>query len=80
MPLNLLRNFSKLVSQAPNLMSYQAVIWDATGNLVADKTVNIKISVLKGSVTGVNVYSETHRVQTNINGLVNLMIGGGINQ
>lgn len=68
-----------VIAQSPGLMSYQAVIWDANGNLVADKTVNIKISVLKGSVTGVNVYSETHRVQTNINGLVNLMIGGGSN-
>ena len=68
-----------VIAQSPNLMSYQAVIWDANGNLVAEKTVNIKISILKGSVTGVIVYSETHRVQTNINGLVNLMIGGGSN-
>jgi uncharacterized protein (TIGR02145 family) len=68
-----------LVSQAPNLMSYQAVIWDASGNLVSEKTVNIKISILQGSVTGTSVYSETHRVVTNINGLVSLMIGGGTN-
>jgi len=70
---------SNLISQAPNLMSYQAVIWDAGGNLVTEKTVNIKISILQGSVTGTSVYSETHRVQTNINGLVSLMIGGGTN-
>jgi len=68
---------SNLISQAPILMSYQAVIWDTGGNLVSEKTVNIKISILKGSLTGTNVYSETHRVQTNINGLVSLMIGGG---
>lgn len=68
-----------LVSQAPNLMSYQAVIWDGSGNLVAEKTVSIKISILQGSVTGTSVYSETHRVQTNVNGLVSLMIGGGTN-
>ena len=66
-----------LVSQAPNLMSYQAVIWDASGNLVSEKTVSIKTSILQGSVTGTSVYSETHKVQTNINGLVSLMIGGG---
>ncbi len=66
---------SNLISQVPNLMSYQAVIWDASGNLVSEKMVSIKISILQGSVTGANVYSETHKVQTNINGLVSLMIG-----
>ena len=70
---------SNLVSQAPNLMSYQAVIWDGSGNLVSEKMVSIKISILQGSVTGTSVYSETHRVQTNVNGLVSLMIGGGSN-
>ncbi len=68
-----------LVSQAPNLMSYQAVIWDANGNLVSEKMVNIKISILQGSVSGTSVYSETHKIQTNINGLVSLTIGGGTN-
>jgi uncharacterized protein (TIGR02145 family) len=58
-------------------MSYQAVIWDASGNLVSEKMVSIKISILQGSVSGTTVYSEIHRVQTNINGLVSLMIGGG---
>jgi hypothetical protein len=60
-------------------MSYQAVIWDASGNLVAEKMVSIKISILQGSVSGTSVYSENHRVQTNINGLVSLIIGGGTN-
>jgi len=66
-----------LISQAPNLMSYQAVIWDASGNLVSEKMVSIKISILQGSVTGTSIYSETHRIQTNVNGLVSLIIGGG---
>jgi uncharacterized protein (TIGR02145 family) len=71
--------FHFLISQAPNLMSYQAVIWDANGNLVSEKMVSIKLSILQGSVSGISVYSENHRVQTNINGLVSLMIGGGTN-
>ena len=61
------------------MMSYQAVIWDGSGNLVAEKMVSIKISILQGSVTGTSVFSETHRIQTNVNGLVSLMIGGGTN-
>ena len=71
--------FNNLLSKTPNLMSYQAVIWDASGNLVSEKIVSIKISILQGSVTGTSVYSETHRLQTNVNGLVSLMIGGGTN-
>jgi uncharacterized protein (TIGR02145 family) len=67
------------IAQVPNLMSYQAVIWDASGNLVSEKTVSIKISILQGSVSGTSVYSETHKIQTNINGLVSLAIGGGTN-
>ena len=70
---------SNLISQAPNMMSYQAVIWDGSGNLVAEKMVSIKISILQGSVTGTSVFSETHRIQTNVNGLVSLTIGGGTN-
>jgi hypothetical protein len=58
-------------------MSYQAVIWDGSGNMVAEKIVSIKISILKGSVTGPAVYAETHRIQTNVNGLISLLIGGG---
>jgi hypothetical protein len=60
-------------------MSYQAVIWDASGNLVSEKMVSIRISILQGSLAGNSMYSETHRLQTNTNGLVSLMIGGGIN-
>jgi hypothetical protein len=68
---------SNLLSQAPNLMSYQAVIWDASGNLVSEKIVNIKINLLQDSINGKSVYSEIHRIQTNINGVISLMIGGG---
>jgi uncharacterized protein (TIGR02145 family) len=60
-------------------MSYQAVIWDASGNLISEKMVSIKLSILQGSVSGTSVYSENHRVQSNVNGLVSLMIGGGTN-
>jgi len=68
---------NNLISQAPNLMSYQAVIWDGSGNLVSEKMVSIRLSILQGSVTGTSVYSETHRIHTNINGLISLLLGGG---
>ena len=73
----ILSSISLILAQAPNLISYQAVIWDGSGNLVVEKMVSIKISILQSSVTGVAVYAETHRIQTNVNGLVSLLIGGG---
>ncbi|MFZ4428085.1 MAG: hypothetical protein ACOYOO_13075, partial [Saprospiraceae bacterium] len=70
-------SLTTLHAQSPNLMSYQAVIWDAGGNLVADKEVNIRLSILQGVLSGPAVFVETHRVRTNANGLASLLIGGG---
>lgn len=64
-------------AQAPDLMSYQAVIRNTSNNLVVNKTVGVKISILKGGVNGTPVYVETHTVQTNVNGMISLYIGNG---
>lgn len=64
-------------AQAPELMSYQALIRNADGNLIQETSVGIRISILESSITGVAVYSETHTVSTNENGLVTLSIGSG---
>jgi hypothetical protein len=64
-------------TQAPEKMSYQAVIRDNSDQLVTDHDVGMKISILKGSVTGTPVYEETHNATTNANGLVTIEIGGG---
>jgi len=66
------------IGQAPQKMSYQAVIRDATNNLIIFKSVGIRISILKGGVNGLPVYIETHNVMTNSNGLISLQLGGGI--
>lgn len=67
----------KLFAQAPEKMSYQAVIRDGAGDLVVSKTVGMKISILQGSVTGTVAYAETHTPATNANGLVSLSVGTG---
>ena len=59
-------------SQAPDMMSYQAVIRNVSNNLVVNKTVGVKISILKGGVNGTPVYVESHAVRTNANGMVSL--------
>ena len=64
-------------SQTPEKMSYQAVIRNASNALVSNHAVGIKISILQGTTTGSSVYTETHTVTTNANGLASLQIGGG---
>ena len=64
-------------AQAPEKMSYQAVIRDASNVLVANQLVGMQLSILQGSATGTAVYIETQTPTTNINGLVSLEIGTG---
>jgi hypothetical protein len=64
-------------AQAPELMSYQALVRNADGDLIQEASVGIRISILQGSETGTEVYSETHTVNSNENGLVTLSIGSG---
>ncbi|WP_130734126.1 hypothetical protein [Flavobacterium sp. J27] len=64
-------------AQAPQKMSYQAVIRDASDALVTSTTVGIQISILEGSSSGTPVYVETHTPTTNVNGLVSVEIGSG---
>ena len=64
-------------AQSPQKISYQAVIRNTGNTLVADKTVGMKISILKSTATGTAVYVETQTPKTNANGLVTIEIGGG---
>jgi hypothetical protein len=66
-----------IFSQSPEKMSYQAVVRNASGNLVVNSTVGMRIQILQTSETGPAVYAETHSPATNVNGLVTLEIGGG---
>ena len=63
----------------PQTMSYQAVVRDAQGTLVANKQVSVVISILKNNELGDAVYSETQSVATNANGLMTLTIGNESN-
>jgi len=63
--------------QAPQKMSYQAVIRNATDNLVSNTNIGMQISILQSTSTGIAVFIETHSVTTNINGLATLEIGTG---
>ena len=58
-------------------MSYQAVIRDNTGAIVASQPIGIKISILQGSVTGTPVYVEEQSPTSNSNGLISIQVGSG---
>jgi hypothetical protein len=64
-------------AQAPQKMTYQAVVRNSSNNLVVSSPVGMRVSILEGSATGTAVYVETHTATTNANGLATVKIGGG---
>jgi hypothetical protein len=68
---------ASVFAQAPEKMSYQAVIRNSSNTLITSAPVGMKISVLQGTSTGIAVYVETQTPSTNANGLLSLEIGTG---
>ncbi len=68
--------FSTL-AQAPQKISYQAVIRNVNNSLLVSKPIGLKISILNGANNPISVYEETQHTFTNAFGLVNLQIGAG---
>jgi len=66
-----------LMAQIPQAFKYQAVVRDYNGLILADQSINLRISILSGNAFGKEVYSEIHKTVTNSMGLVNLEIGRG---
>lgn len=65
-------------AQIPEKMSFQAVVRNATNNLVTNQSVGVKISIISIVMGTENTeFEETHTVTTNTNGLLSLQIGGG---
>ena len=64
-------------AQAPQKMTYQAVIRNSNNQLAQLQEIGMQISILQGSATGTAVYVERHFPKTNENGLVTIEIGSG---
>ncbi len=62
-------------AQTPTTFNSQAVLRDASGGILANQQVEIGVALLQGSVTGTEIFIETHSVTANNFGLANLQIG-----
>ncbi|MCB9192825.1 MAG: hypothetical protein H6602_14280 [Flavobacteriales bacterium] len=65
---------------APNLINYQGVARDASGNLLADQNVGLRIQLRQSAPNGSVVFAETHGLTTTGFGLFNTQIGSGTAQ
>lgn len=67
-------------AQSPQRMSYQCVVRNTAGTLMANQSVGLRITILQNTSTGSVVYQETYspNPQTNANGLLSIEIGSGI--
>lgn len=84
-----MKNFSLLITavlfalcinsfgQGSDGFNYQAVVRDDGGNIIANQNVSYRLTILEGSASGTEVYSEDHSVSTDSRGLVNMVIGTG---
>ncbi len=64
------------MAQAPQKMSYQAVVRDNSGQLIALQAIGMKVSIAT-SAAGTPIFTETHTPNTNANGLISIEIGTG---
>jgi uncharacterized protein (TIGR02145 family) len=69
-----------VLAQSPNLMSYQAIIRNASNQLIVNAPIGVRVSILQGSATGTVVFRETYNPNptTNSNGLLGLNVGSGL--
>ena len=63
---------------ASDRISYQAVVRNAAGELVRNQSVGVRTVLVRDSIGGSTVYSETHALTTNANGLISFEFGGGL--
>lgn len=66
-----------LFAQTPNFFQYQTEIRNTQGAVLPNQSVTMQFSLHKSTADGTIVFSETHNVTTNSNGIVSLQIGRG---
>lgn len=64
-------------SQAPEGINYQMVVRNFSNQLVTNSNMAIQVQIRQTSASGPLVYQERHVVTTNVQGIVNMVIGNG---
>lgn len=75
--ISVLLSITSVIAQTPQAFKYQAVARDINGDVLVNKSIALKVSILKDGTSGMAVYTETHNPSTNDFGLINLEIGNG---
>ncbi len=69
--------FYSISTLAQSGMNFQGVARNSNNVILASQPISIRLSVLKGTTTGNIEYQETKTINTNAQGLFNLVIGDG---
>jgi len=64
-------------AQSPDSFNYQMLIRNSEGDILSNEEVDVEISIVHGTATGMIVYTETFNLTTNQNGLISLKVGTG---
>jgi len=62
----------------PQYINYQTLIRNVDGTYIANKSVSLRLSIVRDAPAGLPIYQEVHDSETNDYGLVNLKIGDGM--
>ncbi|MGM0377796.1 MAG: hypothetical protein ACQEQ0_13575 [Bacteroidota bacterium] len=65
------------LSAQPNLMNYQGVARDRSGQVIGNKNIALQIHIIAGEVNEAPVYTEIHKITTSRFGVFNIHIGSG---
>ncbi len=66
------------LSQAPGIFNYQGVARNSVGNVLANQTIRLRLTIHDGTAAGPVVYQETRSVTTNPFGLFNAQVGNPV--
>jgi hypothetical protein len=72
-----LGSLNAAMAQAPQAIPYQGVARNASGNILSNQNIGLRLSIRDLTPAGAVVYSETHTTVTTNLGLFNLSIGSG---
>jgi hypothetical protein len=64
--------------QAPQLIPYQAIARDATGQALTNASINARFTIHGETATGANVWQEIQTVTTSALGLFNVQLGSNV--